>query len=83
MNTTQTAKQLVIYSEQCMPPLPREVGNWERIERVCDGSKPTWRLTFENAVGGSIGYRFRTKRALELYKACLSKIRCTASSEAA
>lgn len=65
-----------IYSETNMPKVPREIGAWTRIERVdAEGSKTTWRLTFENAVGGSIGYRFNTKRAAVIYSNKLALLR--------
>jgi len=66
---------MTIYTATNQPELPREVGLWVRLDRCLDTAKPTYRLTFENAVGGSIGYRFATKTAAVAYSNRLCAIR--------
>ena len=65
-------KTLSVYTENNLPSVPDEIGGWIRMDRVAEeGSRTTWRVTYENAVGGSVGYRFNTKRAANAYHAKL------------
>ena len=55
-------------------PAPRQIGNWVRLSPV-RVEKPggtgyrvdCWRVTYENAVGGEVSERFRTKRDASLF----------------
>ena len=66
---------MIIYTLQNQPPLPSAIGHWARLERCDDMARPTWRLTFENAVGGSVAYRFATKAAAMAYNNRLCVLR--------
>jgi hypothetical protein len=59
---------VIIYTDTNMPDLPAQMGMWARIDRIApEGSRVTFRVTYENPVGGTVAYRFATMRAANKY----------------
>ena len=54
-----------IYSSQKkkIPEVPAAsgIGGWVKIERCIDTPRATFRVTYENVVGGTVAYRFAAK----------------------
>lgn len=64
----------MIYTDDKQPPVPTadNMGNWVRGPRNRDGR---WVLEYENSVGGTIGYAFKTKRAGLTYRYHLTRVK--------
>lgn len=58
-------------------PSEDQLGSWFQIDRlfINERKRPKWRLTFENAVGGTIAYRFDSKQEAEFFAQFLTTVK--------
>jgi hypothetical protein len=51
-----------------LPPIPDRLGSWVKVDRVAiHDERVTFRVTYENPVGGTVAHRFRTLRRADEY----------------